>query len=332
MSASSQRIGIVIVNLGTPDSPDASALRRYLREFLGDPRVVEAPRWLWWLVLNGIILRTRPAKSARNYKRIWTSSGSPLLTYTQNIVNQLQSRFCENGIDRVAVACAMRYGRPALHEVLNDLNQKKLSRILILPLFPQYSATTTGSIYDRVGETFKQWRYLPHLRMIGDYHDQPAYIDAIANSIEKRWSLKGTPERLLFSFHGIPQRYGDAGDPYEGQCRMTAQRVARRMGLPDHQWLVSFQSRFGKEPWLQPYTDETLRTWALQGIKSVSAVCPGFAVDCLETVEEIAVENAEIFFHHGGQDFDYVPALNDSDDHVQMLETLITTVAKDWLD
>ncbi|MEK6749453.1 MAG: ferrochelatase [Pseudomonadota bacterium] len=331
MRDENERIGIVLVNLGTPDAPESGALRRYLREFLSDPRVVEAPRWVWWLALNLVILRVRPAKSARNYRKIWTAQGSPLLVYTRNLTQKIHAQFAAQYGKNVVIKMAMRYGSPHLATVLSELHRQGVSRLLILPLFPQYSATTAGSIYDCVADQLRTWRNLPHLRIIGDYYQDERYIAALADTIRQRWAQGVPPRKLLFSFHGIPQRYADQGDPYPEQCRRTASAVAIQLGLNDGQWYMAFQSRFGRETWLQPYADKVLAAWAADGVESVSVVCPGFAVDCLETIEEIAEENAAVFKKGGGKTFDYIPALNDTAAHVEVLSQLVRNTIGDWL-
>lgn len=324
-------IAVLLVNLGTPAAPTVPAVRRYLAQFLSDPRVIELPRWFWWPVLHGVILRLRPARSARAYASIWTEAGSPLLTYSQALAAALQRALQQAAPAPIRVELAMTYGEPAIPAALRRLVDAGYRRVLVLPLYPQYSATSTGAALDALADTIKTLRWPPELRTISDYHDQDAHIEALARNVERHWAVQGRAERLLLSFHGIPQRYVTAGDPYAAQCRETAARLAARLGLqPDH-LVVSFQSRVGREEWLRPYTDETLQQLAGSGVNSVQVMCPGFAVDCLETLEEIAVENRERFLHAGGQRYEYIPALNDGADQVQALAALARRHLQGWI-
>lgn len=323
--------GILITNLGTPDAPTPAAVRRYLAEFLSDPRVVELPRWLWQAVLHGVILRIRPAKAARAYRAIWTDQGSPLLYISKELSNGLQQA-CQRFTGPVKVELAMRYGRPSLEAGLQALQRAGARRILLLPLYPQYSATTTATTFDAVSRILQRWRWLPELRMINHYHDHPAYIQALADSIRRFWQGHEQPDKLLFSFHGLPKKYFLQGDPYYCECQKTARLVAENLRLETDKWQVSFQSRFGREEWLQPYTNQTLRQWGEQGIEHVQLICPGFAVDCLETLEEIAVENRQVFVSAGGKQYHYIPALNASHEHVEMLMELIEQHTAGWPD
>lgn len=322
--------GVLLVNLGTPDAPTARALRPYLAEFLGDPRVIEYPRWLWWLILHGVILRIRPARSAHAYARIWTSEGSPLRSGSEKLAMALQDRLRRLAKGPVRVELAMRYGAPSVRRQIEQMQREGVRRLLVLPLYPQYSGTSTGSVIDAVADTFKQLRWPPELRIVNDYHDDPGHIEALAQSIERWWEQHGRGDTLLLSFHGIPQRYVDAGDPYFHQCHATARRLRERLGLDDSQLAVSFQSRVGREPWLQPYTDETVKRLAQEGIKRLDVACPGFAVDCLETLEEIAMQNSEFFRAAGGESLRYIPALNDSDEQVASLAALVLRHAQGW--
>lgn len=324
-----ERLGILLVNLGTPDSPEPADVRRFLAEFLWDPRVIEAPRWIWWLALHGVILRIRPAKSSHAYKQIWTQSGSPLLTHSRALAEATQEELRARLGDSVRVALAMTYGNPSIASVMRGLHAENVRRLLVLPLYPQYSATTTGSVFDRVTSPLHRWRWLPELRFITGYHDEPAYISAIAASIRKHWE---SHERghLLFSFHGIPQRYLLAGDPYHCQCVKTARLVSEQLGLPAEDWSLSFQSQVGREEWLRPYTDEVLIQYAKQGRASVTVACPGFATDCLETLEEIALRNRATFLANGGRAFSYVPSLNAGDAHVGLLCDLVMRQIQGW--
>lgn len=325
-----EKLGILLVNLGSPDEPSASAVRRYLAEFLWDPRVVELPRWLWWLILHFIILRIRPRRSAKLYQKVWTSQGSPLiatsLLQTQLIEKVLQKKFRGN----VIVDLAMRYGNPSIEDGLNALRKAGARRLLILPLYPQYSGTTTASIFDEVTRVLRGWRWLPDLRFINQYHEQPKYITALANSVRRHWEQNGRADKLLFSFHGIPQSYVDKGDPYFCHCQKTARLTAEALQLEDSQWQVVFQSRFGREPWLEPYCDITLQGLPSLDIKNVDVICPGFSADCLETLEEINIENRELFIEAGGENFHYIPALNASEDHIEALCEVLTAHSFGW--
>lgn len=320
--------GVLLLNLGTPQVPTARAVRRYLAQFLSDTRVIDYPRWLWWLVLHGVILRVRPRVSARAYASIWTPQGSPLLIHTRRVAERLQEALADHG---VRVTFAMRYGQPATAATIEQLLAEGVRRLLVVPLYPQYSATSTASALDAVFAALQQQRWLPKLRCVDDYHDQPAYIDALADSIETYWREHGRGERLILSFHGIPQRYVRAGDPYEAQCRSTAKRLRERLGLDDSTFLVTFQSRVGREPWLQPYTDVTLDELGRQGVRHVQVACPGFAVDCLETLEEIAIRGREQFQAAGGERLDYIPALNEGDGQIRLLRQLIENNIRDWI-
>ena len=319
--------GLLLVNLGTPDSPAPADVRRYLAEFLWDPRVVETPRWLWWPLLHGIILNTRPRRSAEAYRRIWTEAGSPLLLHTKRQAKALQARLG----GQVKVVPAMRYGNPSIAAGLLELREAGCERILVFPLYPQYSATTTASTFDAVTEELRRWRRVPELRFIGQYHSESGYIAALAASIREYQQENGTPEKLILSFHGIPQRYAEAGDPYPRQCEHTARLLAEALGLEDDRWQLTYQSRMGREPWLQPYTSATLEALAREGVRQVQVLCPGFAADCLETLEEIAMENRDIFLAHGGERYGYIPCLNDRPDHVEALAAIARSHLGGWI-
>ncbi|MCG5513815.1 ferrochelatase [Ectothiorhodospira shaposhnikovii] len=323
-------LGVLITNLGTPDAPTPQALRRYLKEFLWDSRVVEVPRPVWWLLLNGLILNTRPRQSAAKYARIWGKDGSPLLTITKAQGQAVGRRIAERLYGPVKVAVAMRYGNPSIRSGLEELRRAGARRILVLPLYPQYAASTTGSTFDAVTRALSEWRWVPETRFVMGYHDDDAYIDAVAASIREHWATHGRGERLLFSFHGIPRDYLDQGDPYHCYCQTTARLVAERLELPEDRWLVSFQSRFGKAQWLTPYTLETIVGLPGQGVKSLDVVCPGFSADCLETLEEIADESREAFIEAGGERFSYIPSLNTRQDHTDALADLICRHVQGW--
>jgi ferrochelatase len=325
-----ETVGVLLVNLGTPEAPTTAAVRRYLAEFLWDPRVVEISRPLWWLILHALVLRTRPARSAHAYQRVWTAEGSPLLVISRRQARALQQALSQRHGDKVRVALAMRYGEPSVRAGLSELRAARARRLVILPLYPQYSAATTGTAFDAVSEVLKTWRWVPELRFINHYHDREGYLAAVANSIRGHWAQHGSGERLLFSFHGMPKRTLRLGDPYFCQCQKTARLIAGRLSLPEGRWQISFQSRFGRAEWLQPYTDKTLHQWAREGIRRVDVVCPGFAADCLETLEEIAMLNKEGFLGAGGERLQYIPALNDRADHIAALAEMVDACVQDW--
>lgn len=326
----SESLGVLLVNLGTPDEPTTKAVRRYLKEFLSDGRVVEIPKVIWWCILNGIILRTRPAKSAKLYASVWEEAGSPLLKYGKLQQQALQAEMAVRHKGPVHVELAMRYGNPSILQGLRNLRAKGARRLLVLPLYPQYSAATTATTYDAVSLEMKRWRWLPEIRFINQYHDNPRYIEALAKSVKAHWSEHGQNEKLVMSFHGLPKRNLELGDPYHCQCHKTGRLLAEALGLSKEQWLVTFQSRFGKAEWLQPYTDKTLEKLAGDGVKSVDIVCPGFSADCLETIEEIEVENRDAFKEAGGESYTYIPALNDDPEHIQVLADLIGQHSQGW--
>lgn len=323
-------LGVLLTNLGTPAAPKTGALRKYLREFLSDPRVIEVPKPVWWFVLNGIILTTRPPKSAKLYAKIWTEEGSPLLRISRKQQQALQMALEDKIAGPVKVTLAMRYGTPSIKAGLEELRAAGARRLLVLPLYPQYSATTTGSTFDAVSNVLQRWRWLPDFRFISHYHDEPGYIKALAQRIRAHWDNEGRADRLLFSFHGIPKHYFTAGDPYHCECQATARLVAEELGLSSEQWQVSFQSRLGPREWLQPYTDQVLAAMPGEGVKSVQTVCPGFSADCLETLEEMNIQNRNIFMQAGGDRFTYIPALNDQPAHIDFLADLVYKHCQGW--
>ncbi len=330
MRAEKATTGVLLVNMGTPEQPTPRALRRFLREFLWDPRVVEVPRFRWWLVLNLIILTTRPRRSAELYRRIWTEEGSPLLS----ISRRLRDAVARN-VDREVGGCfevvlGMRYGRPSIGEALDPLRRAGCSRLVCLPLYPQYSGTTTGSVFDVVVDELKTWRRVPELRTIHDYCDYPGYVDALASSVRDVWTRKGEAEKLLVSFHGIPESYSNAGDPYIEQCRRTYEGLREALGLEEERCSIAFQSRFGRDPWVGPATDDTVRGFAESGVESLDVICPGFAADCLETLDEIGREERTRFLRHGGQKFRFIPCLNDDETHAAFLSRLIALHVRGW--
>lgn len=317
--------GILLVNLGTPEAPTPAALRRYLGEFLWDSRVVEMPRLLWWPALQGLILRIRPARSAKAYQKIWTEAGSPLLVNSTHQQEKLSA-----SLSPVKVVLSMRYGKPSIREGLEILRDLHVRRLLILPLYPQYSATTTASVFDAVSAVLRHWRWLPDIRFISHYHDFPPYIEALADTVKVHWAEYGKPQKLLISFHGIPERYFQNGDPYYCECHKTARLLAEYLHLQEQDWQLVFQSRFGREQWLKPYLDGTLKSLPEQGIKHVAVICPGFAADCLETLEEVDQENRHYFLQAGGKVYHYIPALNDNAAHIEALLELIKRNTLAW--
>ncbi len=323
-------LGILVTNLGTPDAPTPAALRRYLGEFLADPRVVEFPRTLWWVILHGVILRLRPRRAARAYQRIWTETGSPLLVHTRQQATALQDRLTTRLPGPAQVALAMRYGRPSIAQGLETLRRAGARRLLVLPLYPQYSASTAASTFDAVVDVLKTWRWVPELRLVMHYHDDTAYIAALANSVRAYRAQHGEGDKLLFSFHGLPRRYLVQGDPYHRQCHKTARLVAAALDLPAERWQVVFQSRFGREEWLKPYADHTLRSLGEAGLRRVDVISPGFSADCLETLEEMAMQNRDLFLKAGGQDYHYIPALNAGAEHIDMLTGLVERHIQGW--
>jgi ferrochelatase len=324
------RTGILLVNLGTPAAPTAAALRPYLAQFLSDPRVVEIPRLVWMPILHGIILRTRPAKSAAKYASVWSEEGSPLQAHTRRQAQLLQAAMGAAG-HPVMVDWAMRYGQPSIRSQLDGMRAAGCTRILVVPLYPQFAASTTASVMDDVADCLKHWRNLPELRYIRNFCDDAGYIGALAASVQRHWSTHGQPEKLVLSFHGTPRRSLDAGDPYHCECHKTARLLAQALQLPAERVVVSFQSRFGKAEWLQPYTQPTLEAMARQGVRSVDVICPGFISDCLETLEEIDMECREAFLHAGGERFGYIPCLNEDPAWIDALAQLSIRHMGHWL-
>ena len=325
-----ESLGVLIVNLGTPDAPTTSAVRRYLREFLSDPRVVEIPRPIWWLILNAFILPFRPASSAKNYAEIWTEEGSPLLVHSQGLAESIGHQLSARVSGVVNVELGMTYGNPSIDNALERLYEEGAQRIVCLPLYPQYSGTTTASVFDVVTRALNRRRWVPEFRFINHYHDARGYIAALAQSIREYWEAHGKGEKLLFSFHGVPRQTLDKGDPYHCQCLKTARLVAESLELVDEEWHVSFQSRLGRAEWLKPYTADTVTAFGEGGLEQLDVVCPGFSADCLETLEEIAMQNAEFFKEAGGGELRYIPCLNARDDHVAFLTRLIEKHIAGW--
>lgn len=322
--------GILVVNLGTPEAPTPAAVRRFLKQFLWDPRVVEYPRVLWWLILNLIILTIRPARSAAAYRKIWTDDGSPLMLFSQTLADGLGARLAAHESGAINVELAMSYGEPSIDTAIDKLLAAGAERILTLPLYPQYSGTTTASVSDAVARKFGKLRWVPEHRFITAYHDEPSYIDALAASVREDWANNGRGEKLMMSFHGVPKSTLLKGDPYHCQCQKTGRLLAESLQLQDDEWVLTFQSRVGREEWLTPYTDKTVESLGKQGLRRLDVVCPGFSTDCLETLEEIAMQNAELFADSGGGELHYIPCLNDRDDHVATLGNLIERHIQGW--
>lgn len=323
MAQPDRPIGILLTNLGTPDAPERAALKRYLREFLSDRRVVELHPLLWQPILRGIILNLRPQRSAQAYRRVWSEEGSPLLAISQRQAAALRQYLAAQYHRPLRVELGMRYGNPSLESALDRLLTENIERLLVLPLYPQYSASTTASTFDQLARILMRRRNLPGFEFIRCYGTDPGYILALAHSVREYQQVHGQPDRLMLSFHGIPREYAEKGDPYPEECAATARLLAAALGLADGQWQLSFQSRFGPREWLQPYTDATLKQWGKEGVAHVQVICPGFAADCLETLEEINEQNRDLFLHAGGQRFGYIPALNDRADHIAALANLL---------
>jgi ferrochelatase len=322
--------GVLLVNLGTPEAPTSAAVRAYLKEFLSDRRVVDVPKWLWWPVLNGVILRIRPPRVAKAYASIWTDEGSPLMSISRAQQRALKAALAEEYGCDIPVALAMTYGRPSMEDAGRELRQAGAERLVILPLYPQNSSSTTAAVHDRYARALAPCPHVPASRWITDYHQHPQYIGALADSVRRYWDEHGRPDRLMMSFHGIPKRYETKGDPYPSQCRATAAAVAQALELADDEWICSFQSRFGREEWVKPYTDHTLEEWGKAGVGRVDVISPAFAADCLETLEELEVENREVFMEAGGKEYHYIPCLNDSADHINMMVSLVRENAQGW--
>ena len=313
------RVGILLANLGTPDAPTALALRRYLKQFLSDRRVIEIPRALWWLILNGIILNLRPRKSAQKYAQIWTRDGSPLLMHAQRQTKLLAGHLSLRIASPYAVELGMRYGNPSIASALAKLKAQNCNRILVFPLYPQYAASSTASAMDAVWQVLQHSRNIPAICSIRSYHDHPAYIAALAQSVREHWASHGRADKLIMSFHGVPRYTLDKGDPYHCECHKTGRLLAEALGLEADQYLICFQSRFGKAEWLKPYLAATLQELGKQKLKRIDVICPGFSSDCLETLEEIAIEGKAIFIGNGGSEFHYIPALNERESWINAM-------------
>jgi ferrochelatase len=325
------RPGVLLANVGSPAAPTPAALRPYLAQFLSDRRIVDYPRWLWLPILHALILRARPRRSARLYARIWTEAGSPLVHTLQVQAGALRAALTSEFGQSIPVAIGLRYGEPSIALGLRELHAAGADGMVVFPLYPQYSTTTTASVFDGVDAELAAWPRRPAIRVIERYGTQPAYIEALAASVCQFWSAHGRGDRLLMSFHGIPRRYASRGDPYPTECAATAQQLAAALGLRDPDWFMAYQSRFGPEPWLQPYTDRTLAAWGRAGLRRVDVIAPGFSADCLETLGELAHEAAHTFVSAGGGELHYIPALNDLDVHVAALANVVTTALTEWI-
>ena len=326
---SKEKIGVLITNLGTPDAPNKKELKVYLNQFLSDPRVIELPKILWQIILKLVILQIRPSKSAEAYKQIWTDKGSPLLDIANRQLNKIQSSFSSKN-ENIVFEVGMRYGNPSISDALSKLQTKQIRRLLVLPMYPQYCAATTGSTFDEVTNVLQKWRWIPEMRFINQYFEEKNYIEALSNSIKSFWKKNKKPQKIIFSYHGIPKRYLTNGDPYHCFCLKTTRLVKEHLGLLDDEIMTTFQSRFGKEEWLKPYTSETLKELPKQGIKNIHIISPGFSSDCLETLEELEEENKEYFMESGGENYHYIPCLNDHEDHIDVFVNLIKKHIQGW--
>ena len=320
---SHDKVGVLIANLGTPDAPKCPKLRKYLTQFLTDPRVIELPCPLRQFLVRGIIINVRAHKSAAAYRTVWTDEGSPLMVHSQNLAEQVRHSLG----DQFLVEVGMRYGKPSIDSAIKALHGQGCRKLIVLPMYPQYSGSTSGSIMDAVGKALKKIRWVPHTHFISDYFQQEQYIDALCNSIQAHWKTHGKSEKLVFSFHGIPQRYVRNGDPYQSHCEKTVAAVCNKLKLNDEEFLLVYQSRVGKEPWLQPYCDETMQSLPKKGVENIDVICPGFSADCLETIEEIDEENKKYFLDAGGKSYRYIECLNSSLDHSKLVDSLIKKVA-----
>ena len=328
-NSDSQQFGVILVNLGTPETPSVPSVRRFLRQFLSDTRVVELPKLLWWFVLNGIILVVRPRKSAAAYQEVWQEDGSPLMINAVKQAQQLQELFNTSGKDGVVVRHAMRYGPPSLAHVFDELTAKGIARVFVLPMYPQYSGSTTASIFDEIGKVLGKRRFVPDLRFVHSYATRPDYIECLAQTVRQHWADNGHSDCLVMSFHGLPQEVVDDGDPYQRQCLDTAQLLAAELKVGE--WRCCFQSRFGPKAWLQPYTEDVLKELPDLGFKTIDVMCPGFSADCLETLEEVNMGYRELFLSAGGKEFRYIPCLNDRPEHIELLSRFVHQSAADWL-
>jgi ferrochelatase len=326
-----ERIGVLVVNLGTPDAPSYGAVQRYLREFLGDRRVIDTSRWIWLPILYGLVLPFRPIRTVRKYRKIWLQDGSPLAVYSSRLASKMDQRLRAAAGDRVRVALGMTYGNPSIASAIESLARQNAKRLLVLPLYPQYCSSTTGSVFDRTSDALRRWRWLPETRFVNDYHDDAGYIEALGARIEEHWAEAGGRSHLLLSYHGIPAAYVKEGDPYREHTERTTRLLVARLGLKEAEWSHCYQSRFGSVEWLQPYTEDTLTALAKRGSSKLTVVSPSFAVDCLETLEEVAIEYRDKFLQLGAERLTLVPALNDDDRHAELLVSIVQRHLKGWI-
>ncbi|HIF18041.1 MAG TPA: ferrochelatase [Cycloclasticus sp.] len=318
-----KKTAVLLVNLGTPEAPTEDAVREYLREFLWDPRVVQIPHFIWWFILNLVVLRKRPAESAKAYQKVWTDEGSPLMVFSKRIHHALQTKADHEQKGRYKFVLAMRYGKPSIASMMAEIKEYEPDNIIFLPLYPQFATSSTGTAWYAFRRSYARWENAPSSKTILDYHDNDAYITALASSVKQHWANNGQAECLLLSFHGVPERTIRQGDPYLSHCTKTTELLVAKLGLEPLQWRLVFQSRFGKAKWIQPYCVDVLHELAEEGIKSIDVICPGFAADCLETLEEIALQNREVFLQAGGESYRYIQALNDNVEHIDALYSLV---------
>jgi len=330
LSKNSSKYGVLLVNLGTPDEPTPKAVKKYLKAFLSDTRVVEIPPFIWYFILNGAVLPLRCKKVAKAYASIWTEQGSPLRAIGEQQAASLSQVFKDKHALDLTVELAMTYGEPSINSKLALMQDKGIENIIVLPLYPQYSATTTAAVFDKLNQSLAKIRNLPEIRFVKEYYQNPLYIKALAQSISEFWQSNKQADKLIFSFHGLPKINITKGDPYFDHCEYTAKETAKTLGLKDNEWMMTFQSRFGKQEWLKPYTDDTLEQLAQDGVKSVHLVCPAFSADCLETLEEISIESKEVFITAGGNEFNYIPALNNRPDHINVFEDVVIKNLTNW--
>jgi ferrochelatase len=326
-----ERIGVLVVNLGTPDSPSYLAVQRYLRDFLGDRRVIDASRFFWLPLLYGIVLPFRPVRTLRNYRKVWMQGGSPLLVYSQRLTAKIDGRLQQAFGDKVRVDLAMTYGNPSIARGIRAFAEQNVKKLLVLPLYPQYCSSTTGSVFDRTSRVLQRWRWLPETRFVNDYYNDPGYIEALTRGILDHWAEVGERSHLMLSYHGIPAVYVKEGDPYQAQANETTRLLVERLGLAPDEYSHCYQSRFGNVVWLQPYTEDTLKQLAKRGVRKVTVVSPSFAVDCLETLEEVAIEYRDQFLELGGERLQLVPCLNDEDRHAELLTAIVKRQLEGWL-
>lgn len=330
MNQKNSLIGVLLINLGTPEAPTPKAVRKYLKEFLSDPRVVDVNPLIWKPILNGVILNVRPKKVAKVYQEVWMDEGSPLLVLGQRLTKKLDEKLNAKQ-QHFVVSMAMTYGEPSIEAAAKEFRLHNVERIVVLPMYPQFSRSTTAAAYDRLMLSLKRCPHWPALNLLQDYADHPQYIDALAKSVENQWSSQGEKRHLMFSYHGIPKRYVTEGDPYQSRCEATTQAVVEKLGLSASEYTHAYQSRFGREEWLKPYADETIRNMPNQGIKKLNVISPAFAIDCIETLEEINMQLRDEFLNAGGEAFDYIAALNDSEDHVNLYEKLVLDNTQHWM-